>query len=257
MSASTTPCTVAGSKPCSISVSASSREQKSRRDSSTTAAVPAVSASADCPGASGRLRGLCLNTLRRRHHLDANLLFDLRGNVGVLLQIHARIVLALTDPLAVVAVPGSGLVDDSLRGADLDDLAFARDAGAIHDLELSFAKWRRHLVLDDLDTCLVADHFLAVLDGTDAADVEPNRSIEFQRVTAGGGFRIAEHDPYLHPYLIDEDHHRIGALDVAGEFTQRLRHQPSVQADLQITYLPFDLGPRRQRRHRGAHHPIH
>src|ERR1700683_1193712 len=215
MSASTTPCTVAGSKPCSISVSASSREQKSRRDSSTTAAVPAVSASADCPGASGRLRGLFLNTLRRRHHLDANLLFDLRGNVGVLLQIHARIVLALTDPLAVVAVPGSGLVDD---------FAFARDAGAIHDLELSFAKWRRHLVLDDLDTCLVADHFLAVLDGTDAADVEPNRSIEFQRLAAGGGFRIAQHDPYLHPYLIDEDHHRIGALDVAGEFAQRLRH---------------------------------
>src|ERR1019366_4415877 len=127
--------------PGATSVSRSSPEQKSRRDSSITAAALTAAASADCPGARASLRGLFLNTLGR-HHLEADLVLDFLGDVRVLLQVHARIVLALTDALAVVAVPGAGLVDDALRGADLDDLALARDAGAIHDLELGFAKRR-------------------------------------------------------------------------------------------------------------------
>src|ERR1039457_1566677 len=229
MNSSTTPCTVAGSKPWATSVARSSPEQKSRRDSSITAAALAAAASADCPGARARLRGLFLNTLGR-HHLEADLVLDFLGDVRVLLQVHARIVLALTDALAVVAVPGAGLVDDALRGADLDDLALARDAGAIHDLELGFAKRRRHLVLDDLDARLVADHFLAILDGADSADVEPHRGVELERVAAGRGLGVAEHHADLHANLIDEDHDRVRALDVAGQLTQRLRHQPRMQA---------------------------
>src|SRR5665213_45911 len=103
MHSSTTPCTVPASKPCATSFSRSSAEQKSRRASSTTAAVPATAASAACPGASSRLRGLFLNTLGR-HHLEADLALDFPGDLGVLLQEHPRVVLALTDALAVVAV---------------------------------------------------------------------------------------------------------------------------------------------------------
>src|SRR5580658_2768965 len=234
MSSATTACTVSSSKPCVPSVSASSRAQKSRRASRVTAALPAVCGSADWPGASSRLRGLFLSTLLGRHELEADLILDLIGDFAVLLQVQARVVLALADALTVVAVPGAGLVDDALGCADLDDLALARDAGAVHDLEFGLAEWRRHLVLDHLDAGLVTDHFLAILDGADAADVQAHRGVELQCVAAGGGLRIAEHDADLHADLIDEDHDGVRALDVARELAQRLRHEAGMQPDLQL-----------------------
>ena len=77
--------------------------------------------------------------------------------------------------------------------------------GAVHDVELDLLEGRGDLVLDHLHAGLVADHFVAVLDRADAADVEAHRGIEFQRIAAGGGFRIAEHDADLHADLVDED----------------------------------------------------
>jgi hypothetical protein len=64
------------------------------------------------------------------------------------------IVLALADALALVAVPGAGLVDEVVGHAELDDLALARDALAVQDLELGLTERRRDLVLDDLDAGL-------------------------------------------------------------------------------------------------------
>src|ERR1039457_5989243 len=118
MNSSTTPCTVAGSKPWATSVSRSSPEQTSRRDSSITAAALTAAASADCPGARASLRGHLLNTLGR-HHLEADLVLDFLGDVSVLLQVHVLMVFVGTDALAFVSVPGAGLVDDALRVADL------------------------------------------------------------------------------------------------------------------------------------------
>src|ERR1700704_6570047 len=46
----------------------------------------------------------------------------------------------------------------------------------------------------------------------------------------GGGCRGAVHDADLHADLVDEDHHRIGAVDRGGELAQRLAHQPRLQA---------------------------
>ena len=74
-----------------------------------------------------------------------------------------------------------------LLAPSLDDLAFVRNALPVHDLELGLAERRRDLVLDHLDARLVADHFFAILDGADAADVEPHRGVELQRVATGGG----------------------------------------------------------------------
>src|SRR5579885_3689439 len=102
----------------------------------------------------------------------ADLLLDLTRRLAVALQVGARVVLALPDAIALVRVPRAGLLDDALRGAELDDLPFAGDPLAVHDLELRLAERRRDLVLHHLDAGHVADDLIAVLDGADATDVE-------------------------------------------------------------------------------------
>jgi hypothetical protein len=78
-----------------------------------------------------------------------------------------------------------------MRDAELDDFAFARDASP-YRMSNSASRNGAHLVLDDLDARFVADDFLAALDGADTADVEAHRGVELERVTARGGFRVAE-----------------------------------------------------------------
>src|SRR5512139_4330450 len=80
-------------------------------------------------------------------HLGLDFVRDLR----MLLEVFARVVLALADLLAVVGVPGAGLVNQLVGDAELDDLALARDALAVEDVEEGFLERRRDLVLDDLD----------------------------------------------------------------------------------------------------------
>src|SRR6185312_2195699 len=148
-------------------------------------------------GASPRplaLGRLFLSTFLRRQQLCAHLFLDVCGHVRMRLQEQPCVVLALADALAVVAVPGTGLLDDTVGRAQLDDLPFARDARAVHDLELRLAERRGNLVLHDLDARLIADDFLAVLDRADATDIQPHRGVELQRVATGGGLGVAEHD---------------------------------------------------------------
>src|SRR5690242_14009644 len=144
-----------------------------------------------------------LRLLRKQPLADLGL--DLLGELRTALEEITRVVLALANALALVAVPGAGLLDDVLRGTHVDDLAFARDAGAVHDLEFCFAERRGDLVLHHLDSSLVADHFFTGLDGADAADVEAHRAVELERVATGSGLRIAEHHADLHADLVDED----------------------------------------------------
>ena len=141
--------------------------------------------------------------------------------------------------------------------AELDDLAFARDALAVEDVEQRLAERRRDLVLDDLDPRLVADDLLAALDGADAADVEADRRVELERVAAGGGFGAAEHHADLHPDLVDEDDQRVGALDVGGELAQRLAHQAGLQAHVRVAHFAFDFGFGGERGDRVDHHHVH
>src|SRR5688500_7670353 len=185
---------------------------------------------------------------------DAGLLADARLDLArerrVLLQEVARVVLALAEPVALVDVPGARLLQHAEVDADLEHLAFARDAVAVHDVELCLLERRRDLVLDDLHARLGADHLVALLDRADAADVHAHRGVELERVTAGGGLRVAEHHADLHADLVDEDHQGIGALDVGGELPQRLAHQARLQAHLRLAHLALDLGFGRERRHR-------
>jgi hypothetical protein len=109
---------------------------------------------------------------------------------------------------------------------------------------------RRHLVLDHLDLGFVADDFFALLDGAGAADVQPHRGVELQRVAAGGGFGAAEHHADLHADLVDEDDHAVGLLDVGGELAQRLAHQPGLQAGQAVAHFAFEFGLGREGGHR-------
>ena len=189
--------------------------------------------------------------------LGADAAFDLGAEIRVLRQPARGVLLALADALVVVAVPGTGLLDDAFLNAEVDDLAVAVDAFAVEDLELRLAERRRDLVLHHLDAGFVADHLVAVLDGADAADVQTHGGVELERVAAGGGLRRTEHDADLHADLVGEDHQRVGVLDAAGHLAQRLAHQPRLQADVGIAHVAFDLGLGRERGHGIHDHHVH
>src|SRR5215471_18309967 len=225
-------------KPRAPSLRSSSRRLCSRRASRSSAARSHAAESAT----SGlERRTLLLDGLDRglpRQDLRANLLLDVGGDVLVVDQELARVLLALPDPVALVAEPGARLLDDVLLHAEVDDLAFARDADAVEDLEFRGLERRRDLVLDDLDACLAADDLFALLDRADTADVEPHGRVELQRVAAGRGLGVAEHHTDLHADLVDEDHEGVRTLDVAGELAQRLRHEPRLEAHVLVAHLP-------------------
>src|SRR5579875_5390 len=280
MSAATAAATACGSKPRSSSRRPSSALAKSRRARSAIAAARAASESAACSGSSAlRLPGVarpslditapprCADRLEDawthsgrigrlitvallpdRQQPRPDLFLDLARHVLVLLEVESRVVLALADALALVAVPGARLLDDALLAAELDDLALAGDPAAVHDLEFGLAERGGDLVLHHLHPRHVPDDLLAVLDGAGAADVEADGGVELERVAARRRLGIAEHDADLHADLIDEDDDRVRAFDVAGQLAQRLRHEARVQAHLHLAHLPFDLRLRSERR---------
>src|SRR5205085_660011 len=149
------------------------------------------------------------DTLGEEPGIGADRRFDRLGDIGILLEEILGVLASLADPLAVIGVPRARFFDDASGDAKIDELARFRDTLAIHDIELDLLEGRRHLVLDDLDPRLVADHFVAILDLSDAADIETDGSVEFERIAARSGFGRAEHDADLHADLVDEDHHAL------------------------------------------------
>src|SRR5690606_27511777 len=124
----------------------------------------------------------------------------------------------------------TGLVDDTSLHAQIDDFALARNAGAVHDVEFGLLEWRRDFVFNYLDAGFVTHHFVALFNGADATNVEPDRRIELERITACGGFGVTEHDANFHANLVNEDNHAIGTLDVGGQLAQSLAHEAGLQA---------------------------
>ncbi len=192
-----------------------------------------------------------------RAKLLADTGLDGARQLRVLLEIVAHIVLALTDAVTVVAVPGAGLLDDAGGHPEVDDLALPGDALAVEDVELRLPEGRGHLVLDYLDLGLVADDLVALLNAAGASNVEPNRGIKLEGIAPGRRLRRAEHHADLHADLIDEDDDAVGALDVSGELAQGLGHEPCLETHVGVTHLALDLGLGCQGRHRVHHHHIH
>src|SRR5204863_5567858 len=102
----------------------------------------------------------------------------------------ARILAALADALAFVAIPGPAFFHQILGHSQIDQVTFFGDAFSVNDVELGLAEWRRHLVLHNLDLGAVAGNHFAIFNRRDAADIGTDARIKFQRAAAGGGFRI-------------------------------------------------------------------
>src|SRR5665811_2218684 len=111
------------------------------------------------------------------------------SHLGVSLEEGAGILLALAELVSLVREPGASLADDSVLDTEVDEAALSRDALPVQDVELGLLERRRHLVLRDLDAGAVADHFVAVLQRLDAAQVEPDGRVELQRASTGCGLR--------------------------------------------------------------------
>src|SRR5699024_5741507 len=119
--------------------------------------------------------------------VQADALLDLRGDLRVLPQEVAGVLLALAELVRLVGEPGTGLADDPGLDAEVDQAAFPGDALAVDDVELGLLEGRCHLVLDHLDARAVAHAGGAVLEGLDATDVEADGGVELQRLATGGG----------------------------------------------------------------------
>src|SRR6478752_3725712 len=105
----------------------------------------------------GRCLGFGLDVRRQQRDAQrlAHLVLDLARQLRVLAQELARVVPALADLLAVVGIPGPGLLQDAGVDAHVDDLAVAADALTEQDVELGRLERGRDLVLDHLDLGLV------------------------------------------------------------------------------------------------------
>src|SRR5260370_29747137 len=119
---------------------------------------------------------------------------DLVRHLGMITQVLLGVLTPLADAVALEAEPGARLLDHAALGAQIDQVALVADPLAVQDVELHLAERRSHLVLHHLDACTVANHLLAVLHGAHPADVQADAGVELQRVAAGGGLRVAEHD---------------------------------------------------------------
>src|SRR5579875_1598246 len=101
-----------------------------------------------------------------------DLLGDLDHHLEVVGQETLGVLPALAQLLALVGVPGSGLLDDAQLDRHVYERPFPADALAVHDVELGLLERRADLVLHHLDPGAVTHHLGPVLDGLDAADVE-------------------------------------------------------------------------------------
>src|ERR687888_647184 len=68
-------------------------------------------------------------------------------------------------------------------------VAAARDALAVHYVELALAEWRRDLVLHDLDLRAIAHDAVAVLDRANATNVQTQGGVKLQSASARRRFR--------------------------------------------------------------------
>ena len=79
-------------------------------------------------------------------------------------------------------------------------------------------------VLDYFYAHLVTFDIITVFQFTDAADIQTNRGIKLQRITAGCRFGIAEHHANLVTQLVDEYTCRVSLIDRSRQLTKCLGH---------------------------------
>src|SRR6476619_1695170 len=189
-----------------------------------------------------RRPGLLSDVLGADAQGGADLGLELARDLRVLGEELFGVVAPLTEAGLAVGEERARFLHQVVLDAEVEQAALARDADAVLDVELGLAEGRGDLVLDDLDPHPVADRLGSFLEGLDAADVEALRSVELQRPAARLCLRRAELDADLFPDLVGEEADGVGAVEVAGEFAHRLRHQARLQANGGVADLPVELG---------------
>src|ERR1035441_144168 len=178
---------------------------------------------------------------RTNAHLLAQFRVDAREHVLVLLQEATHILAALPDALALEAVPGAALVHDAVGHGQVQRIALARDAFAVQNVELGVAERRGHLVLHDLYLGPRPDTDIALFYRANPANVDAHRRVELQRLAAGRGLRVAEHDADLLADLVNKDEGGARLRHRTGQLAQGLAHQPRLQTHLRLAHLAVEL----------------
>src|SRR5665213_2725233 len=119
----------------------------------------------------------------------AQLHIQLLERLRIILQKLPRILTALSNALALIAIPSPALLHQVLRHPQIDQVALFRDALTVNNVELRLAKRWRHLVLHDLDLGAVPRHHVAVFNRRNAPNIRADARIKLQRAPARGRFR--------------------------------------------------------------------
>ena len=90
---------------------------------------------------------------------------------------------------------------------------------------------------------------LPVFYGGDAPDIEADRCVELQGVTACSGLRVSEHDADFLPDLIDENNRCHRFADRCGQLSERLRHEPRLEPHVCVAHFAFYFCSRHKRRY--------
>ena len=170
-------------------------------------------------------------------------------HLRIFLQRLLGILAALAQAFAFIGKPGATLLNYPIVRRQIQQIAYARDAFAVHDVELGFAERRRDFVLGHLHLRAIADDAIAVFDRANTANVEAQAGIEFQRAAAGCGLGIAEHHADLFANLIDEDKAGVRLGHDRRQLAKCLRHQTRLQSRQRIAHLAIQFSARHQRRH--------
>ena len=80
--------------------------------------------------------------------------------------------------------------------------------------------------------------------------------VELERLAAGCSFGVAEHYTDLFADLIDKDQAGARLRNRSGEFVERLRHEPCLQAHVRVAHFAVELGLGHQCGHRIDHQHI-
>src|SRR5215472_17324390 len=116
--------------------------------------------------------GLPDRSIRVEARADAELLLDLLldlvGEVGVGAQEVPGVLLALAELVALVGVPGTGLADDRLLHAQVDQAALPADANSIQNIEFRGSERRAALVLNYFYLRAVTHGICTIFEGFDA-----------------------------------------------------------------------------------------
>src|SRR5947207_1457657 len=75
----------------------------------------------------------------------------------LILQRLLRVLATLAESLALVREPRTTLFNYAIIRRKIEQVAFLRNAFAVHDVKLGFAEWRRDFILRDFHLRAIAD----------------------------------------------------------------------------------------------------